>query len=484
MNRGTKVTLLSLAAGGLIGGLVFGLVSQASRPFFSPPDEPREWARDKFDETFLPAPSGSGLPTVSAVEPLIFSLAREPGKRSLKLEGHDRNEFRTAYEIFPADSSGEVVLPSGNRMRLSGIAMVMPEDVVGGDRNEGGMVDLDWQDPVTLEVLSAEETRDWNPRRWVSGETPELFIRISNEGGEAVRWLGATAFDDRTLVRAENGSAYYSHEKDGQIGMELDLWHQTRLRIAVNFSFGKPVLREFELKENVEVHFDDDAYVKVVDVLPRHIHSRGRSASTVGGVSHQTLSFGFRQDSASGGDQKRRGAIFHVWPPHNEKLIDFVLEERKTPGSKHYLNAWGGDGITTAEFPETSELLSVQARRMPRLGRAVFLLPKIPRLPETDNLFDTPITRVELGYPNHMVDLIRKGAAVQWDGWSGRSVSDVHFPMTLENTTPAEVLGLEVELVGRPLFFDRNELKITAKRSGLLTDLEAWWRKKKPAWLP
>jgi hypothetical protein len=241
--------------------------------------------------------------------------------------------------------------------------------------------------------------------------------------------------------------------------------------------FGSPPL-------GIKVKFDDHASVEVVDVLSSRITSSGRSSSAEGGVSYQNVSFRFAQDPANGGSQNRRGAIFHVWPPHNEKLIDFAIEEKKSPGKKRYLNAWGNDGITTAEFPEESELVSVQARRMPRLGRAVFLLPKIPRLPETDNLFDTPITRVELHYPNHMVDVIKKGAAVQWSGWSGRSVSDVHFPMILEETTPAEVLRLNEDLVGRPLFFDRDELEITAKRSGMLTDLKEWWRKKKPSWLP
>lgn len=479
---GIKTVVFSVIGGVLVAAFVGFILIQLQQPYFSPPDEPRDWARQDFEQAFAPSPAGP-LPDLLMSTPGTFTTTRKPDEITLDLAEEPASVQTSEYhEIFLPDESGEVTLPGGNRLRLEAIALVQNADVewryktsVKGIRQgdpDPQELDVEWLDPATLDPLPKETTADW-PKRRIRKQNPSLLLlHVSNSGEKPLRWFAADVYDDRTLMKISTSSQFHSHTQHGQFGIEQLTWHQAPLRIAINFAFGEAEHQELALKQDAEIRFGDDALVRVIESNNRPI-----TGSSWGGK-QASFNFGTPRDR-----HKVRSAVLHIWPPHQHTLLD--LKATNAAGKTTAQSIWNSSGFSEMEFfREFAEIESVRVRRFPRLGRAVFELPKVPGLPKVDNLFDVPIPRVTLQYGGDFRDVIGKSAGVRWEVHTS-DIPKSALPMTIENTTPAEMVK-EFERVTRSrAYYDSGNRTITGKPpAGKLDRLRDWWKRKKPPWLP
>jgi hypothetical protein len=120
----------------------------------------------------------------------------------------------------------------------------------------------------------------------------------------------------------------------------------------------------------------------------------------------------------------------------------------------------------------------IPLRRYPRLGRAVFDLAKIPRLPEVRNLYETPIP---LTWQEYDGELLRQAC----DALELRSeVYDLRTQgsnRAVENTTPAELLKEVEQLNGKRIYMNRVNLVLTTRPPKTWWNtMEDWWRAHRP----
>ena len=466
---------------------LLGLIVAASSPphLKSSPTAERPWARSPFNQTFDPALSSpvatlltSPLPSVKMTTKLTASASGSssstdsPGELEVLHDTPENNSRDTFYEIFVSDAGHRVTLPDGNQITLTAMALMLPSDVEWGDQRYPKKIP-EWIDPLTGAPLPKA---DWQKEQPVPYESPRLFLRLERVGEAPLRWHWPEAFDARTLQRVSSTSSHSSDDKHGMYWIDLDIWHQTSLKLGVQFAFGEPEIRPLTIEKGASAKFDDKGVANLLEILPN-----GHGSSSWGGTGTQQRAT-FDLLPSTTGKTERRSLIFQVWPPQNHYLMEFVT----TPETTGRMLS-GNGGITSVELHgKEADLTQAQIRRFPKLGRIVIDLPKIPRLPEVANLFETPIPRTEIRYQN---SLLRAATEPVEFGLSmssyNENLSDSLFPMVLTDTTPGEILREYERLVGKQLYLDETNLQITDKKPpGPFEKLKGWWKRTKPSWLP
>jgi len=136
---------------------------------------------------------------------------------------------------------------------------------------------------------------------------------------------------------------------------------------------------------------------------------------------------------------------------------------------------WAGSGETNSD---------VKVYRYPRIGRAVFHLATLPRLPEVENLFEVPITKIRVKYPGNLTSYAAAAAEVK-KGYPFKSsdLSDAEFPLFLTDTMPEQIVAEFEAMSGMRLYHDREAGLLTDRKPpGLLERLADWWRLRGPGW--
>lgn len=474
--------LFLLVAIGLLG-LIFAASSPAHLK--SSPTAERLWARAAFYQTFDPAlfsPAAtlltSPLPSVkmttklAASTPGSASSTASPGELEILHDTPENNSRDTFYEIFAADAGHRVTLPDGNQITLTAIALMLPSDVEWGDQRYPKKIP-DWIDPITGDPIPKA---DWQKEQTVPNENPRLFLRLEKVGEAPLRWHWPEAFDGLTLQKVNSTSSHSSDGRHGMFWIDLDIWHQTPLKLGIQFAFGEPETRALTLEKGASAQFDDNGVANLLEILPN-----GHGSSSWGGTgTQQRATFDLLPPTT--GKTGRRSLIFQIWPPRNHYLMEFVTNP-ETNGRMLF----GNGGITSVELNgEEADLTQAQIRRFPKLGRVVIDLPKIPRLPEVLNLFETPIPRTEIRYKNALLRAATEPAEFRLSMSSyNENLPDSLFPMVLTDTTPGEILREYERLTGTHLYLDETNMQVTDKKlPGVLEKLKAWWKRSKPTWLP
>ncbi|MFV1996316.1 MAG: hypothetical protein ACC661_12840, partial [Verrucomicrobiales bacterium] len=452
----TKIALIQLGAGLALAIVPNGAIARPDPPRVSPADEEREWAKEIYEKTFSPAPE-SPLPTSKSQSVPILDVSLTATEVEVEFTTGERFAVAERFEIFEADARGEVILPGGNRLRLEAITLVQSHEIDWGEKLSQ-QIRPEWLDPLSLKLLPEEVTKGW-PEEGISKEMPnQLLFRVSNSGGVPIMWKAPLVFDDRTLIRAHSRSRYGLSDGPGRFSVGLHLWHQTPLRVAVNFAFGDARLCDLKLKEGEWADFGDDGFVQVIALAPRRFKWNGWKRRPTGWMTRHQAKFGVMEKPWR---TPEAGLLLYVWPPRNQQLIDLTMTG--SSGRKHFYPVNGGQGISVLTLrQDPAEVSRVRVRRLPRLGRAVFYLPKIPKLQEVENLFETPIPEATIKRGYEFRKLLTATAGIQWKGASSLDkVPASRFPIRLENTSPNELIELHQELTGNPLHFDRETLSVT-----------------------
>ena len=467
--------LAGIGAGILVVAMFAGwglFVIRTIRHPFSPPDQPREWANKEWEDVFevsLPDP----LPTLGSDPVPALTLSEDEHEFRVESEYREVGSNRRFHEVFDAGEGGrEIILPTGNRLRLEAIALVLPSDGAWDNERYPGVA-ADWREPLTLEPAASDmagfKLRDLTVR----GEGPRLYIRVSHRGERPLRWHAPRLYDEHMKIPLNQSRSVSADETHAEFYLDLDKWHQSPVRLVVEFAFGEALFRELIVEERGSVEFDGHSEVRILNRLPHGYGMRSYSSSSF----RQTSVFGMPENPSD----RKSAIVLFVWPPHEVDLIDFQTDlspKRKT--------VWGVSGKASLElYLQEKDAKRFQVRRLPRLGRAIFHLPALPRLADSDNLFETPIGFVRIGSQHRFSRVIANATGLRWT--SNDRIPRGDFPMSYEDTTPIALLEEFERLCGAPHYFDRHDLTLSSKKPPtILERLLEWWQQSgfKPDWLP
>ncbi len=468
------IGLFALVAGALLFLLTF---LETRTRFEVSPAEKRPWAEATWRKRFDPAAHLS-LPKLSSSPPPTLTITKK--KNELEIVGSPgHNDTLDAYhEIFEADPSGVVTLPDGNRLELAAVALMLPSDI---ERNEDTprypRLRPEWIDPRTGDPIPTDlPENEWARREdQVPDHGPRLFLRVRRTGSQApLRWLAPQVHDDRTLRNLGSTASYSSSLSDGQFWVDLEQWHQAPLRIGIQLAFGNPEEKAIPAKKGSLATFGDDASFELLDILPH-----GHGGSSWGGNSGGFTTT-FRESKPRPGHPERT-FVFQVWPRSNHFLTEIFPSE-----SERGRLLTGNFGISGMELRgEEAAARELRLLRYPRLGRAVFELSSVPRLPEVANLFEVPIPWIRIDYSSQFARAITDTTGTQRRFRDYQQLPESLFPMEFANITPAELIAEYERLTGERLYFNENTLELTDERPpGLSERWKDWWKKHRPGWFP
>lgn len=435
----------------------------------SDPSTIRPWALvSEYERTLspstrwaLPALADLPLPAVEVVD----------SEKGIEITGSKMVEFRNEpfHELFFADANGSVTLPDGTRLTLEAIALLLPSDVREGDERTYSKGRPEWVDPGSGQPYVGDPGAPWwQKERSLPRDQPRLQIHVKKEGEVPLCWHAPRIFDERTRVSLNSVSSYSEAETDGDFWAGLHTWHQTSVEISVPFAYGPVEERVLEMRQGATVEFGPAARVEVLRLIPGRI-----SSSEWGGGSDRFRSF-FHRPTDETSTNPERSAILFVWPPPAAVMIETLTPDGKGDGLLH-----GNDGVANLnQSGEKTTATEVRLRHYPRLGRAVFRLPELPRLPEVDNLFATPIPKLRIDHENewlaHVADAVE---ARQIHSGAGTPLPNSLFPMEVEDTTPGKLLAEYERQSGKPVYFDDDTFELTTQPPpGLVEKIREWWR--------
>jgi hypothetical protein len=453
---------------GLLIALVGHLVLHAPEAVCSPKGI-RPWAETEYGRTFDPL-RRVPIADLRSSPPPLLKVERTATDLKISYESADSDSTLSRSEIFPADVSGAVSLPDGNRLQLAGVAILLPSDVEWGKRRYASAVPP-WIDPSTDQAIVPGPGTEWaGLEQPVPRSGPRLFLRVKKLGQAPIRWAWSQAFDARTHVQLNRVASYSTQGGDGSFYVDLRIWHQTPLRIGVNFAFGDPNRQVLRLVKGASVQFGSDAVAELIDVLPRRGASSewGSEQTRTGVTSYSARYTGFPPVD---GPPNQRVFVLQLWPPENQYLVETEPEAYLSSDSP-------GLASFTAENGDPRGTGAIRLLRYPRLGRVAFDLAKIPRLPEVRNLFDTPIplTWMEPGS-----DAIQQACdALELSN----RVFDIRLPDSNEpvrDTTPAKLLEAAKRLSGKQIYHDRSGSALTTRPPETWWEgMKEWWRTHRP----
>lgn len=459
-------------------GLFFLLTFLDTRPRFEvSPDGERPWEEATWRKRFDPA-AYLPLPKLSSDPPPVLTITEKTSELEIVGSPGHNGTLDAYYEIFEADPSGVVTLTDGNQLELAAVALLLPSDI---ERNEATprypRIRPVWIDPRTGDPIPADlPGNDWaQSENQVPAHNPRLFLRVRRTGSQApLRWHAPQVHDDRTLSNA-SGNASYSHEQThGHFWVDLEQWHQAPLRIGIPFAFGAPEEKTIPAKEGAVATFGDEGRIELLDILP---HGHGGS-SWGGDAGSFVTTF---QTSKPGSGQPERTFLFQVWPRPNHYLTEIF-----PAGAKRGRLLTGNYGISAMEFRgEEAAANEIRIRRYPRLGRAVFELSSVPRLPEVTNLFKVPIPWIRIDYSSQLGRAITDPTGTQHRFRDYQQLPESLFPMEFSDTTPEELITEYEGLTGQWLYFNEETLELTDERPpGLSERVKDWWKRHRPSWFP
>ncbi|MDF1741528.1 MAG: hypothetical protein P1U86_20365 [Verrucomicrobiales bacterium] len=467
--------------------MFLGLKEKLRVPYFSSPAVKRERDREAFEKvTIQRTASLPSFPNIAEVgtAPEFTTKTNADGGLSVEysyVESHPGND--ALADVFVADINNEVVLPTGVRLKLTGMALTLPEDSPGTNNVRYPEVDTSgqWLDPLTLEPRQKDP---WLPDSGNNCGSPTLHLSVKSEGGPPVRWLPPVLHDGQTMTRASGQSWYATIGQGGLLQCRLDSWHSTQLIVSILVAYGEPETRELTLKINEQVEFGTGAFIKVVTDIPAHLRFSGSGSGSTYRVLGETQFHADYRNRSPGGRRKqpkkpKEFGLF-IRPKQFVYTTSYQTPVMKSPS---YLRAAEGGYLPTevdlADWKEGAP--NIQLTQLPKMARVVFRIPKLPRLPESDNLFSTPIRKAVIESPSNFDDLI--SGAIQSRNQIyplNRDLNPDDFPMTFENTTPLELLREFERLTSTAIYFDESEMALTTQRPLLFW--ERWESEVKTLW--
>lgn len=472
LDRPTRMKLLpvgiALIAIPLIPALILVFTVRAPEGWNSRPDAVRPWAREAYERTLSPS-TRRPLPALADLPSPALTI--HDSGQELEITGSRADEFRkeTCHELFFADANGTGTLPDGTRLTLEAIAVFLPSDTADGESRSKRSTRPEWVEPMTGRPFAGDpDAAWWKEKRVPPRDQPHLHLHVNKEGDLPIRWHAPEIFDARTQVRLNSVSSYSITEPHGTFWSGLDIWHQTVVEISVPFAFGPVEEQSLEMREGASVEFGTTSRVEVLRLLPGDVSLR-----EWGGGSEGFRSLFHRSDARPGMPPQRTPILF-VWPPPASVMIE-VLSHDGDDGSLLH----GNDGIANlTQTGADSAATSIRLRRFPRLGRAVFRVPKLPRLTEVGNLFAVPIPKTRISSESDWIRLVAGsvgGRAIH--SGSGSAIPDTLFPMEVENTTPAKLLEEYERHLGKPVYFNESTFELGDRPPpGLLERIAEWWR--------
>lgn len=474
-----RVLILSVGLFAVVGALFYALYSVvAEQPRFSrSPTKVTEsdegWHRNVFDPGMRVAPpdliSHPAPPT-----PVSTAPSSSPGFEDVVVSCEYPNftSSNQLYEVFPSDESNAVVLPDGNRMKFSAVALFLPTDAEWEIGEKPGEIVPEWIDPRTGQVLVGDEIDETlREARSVPMSSPRLHFRVEVEGEAPMRWLIPAIHDARTRRSIGEVVPGASVHGDGFFSMDLATWHQTPIDIGIEFAFGEPAIEKLPIEKEAAIRFGDEAFVKVVEVFPNaYRFVRWKEEDTIFNVYQKP-------------QRNRRTALaIQVWPPQQSTRIEFQPTPDEAP---RRISALRGVGGLRWSDPD-EEVSEVTVYRFPRVGRAVFRLPSIPRLREVDNLFEVPISKMHVKYGSDQIRYAAGAAEVKIDfPVSSRDFPASEFPLFLTDTTPEQIFANFEERKGIRLYFDGDTGTLTDRKPpGFFERIASWWRKYRSGLVP
>ena len=108
-------------------------------------------------------------------------------------------------------------------------------------------------------------------------------------------------------------------------------------------------------------------------------------------------------------------------------------------------------------------------------------LDQIPRLPEVDNLFETPIKRTEIQYKHSFISDVSDAVLSRYSITSPDYEIDASvLPIVFTDTTPIQILEKFEELTGVHTYYDKEEFRLTNQKPE--TVFEKAWKEVQEFW--
>ncbi|MEM7012687.1 MAG: hypothetical protein AAF585_14515 [Verrucomicrobiota bacterium] len=383
----------------------------------------------------------------------------------------NRNEEYDLAQL-SADADNSVQMPNGESLNLTAFAVVLP----------GGHDSFEVYDAKTYAPLPESSLRErmFNRRIKDAGELTfepkRPILRLGFRGSHRHNGLCLIeVFDARTEFHVLKEAGYWTGGADLQIvDLELEIWHDTSLKIAFDFLAGVPIrktisandkLRSIPLTSEASIHIYALEKGRFVDLLPGNIWRDGATT-----ILHK-------------GDEDGFSALYEITPSAAAEQSYVQWAHLGVHGNNGY-DSRGGiryvefdpeaplDPFAKTPLPKDAEPL-LEVVHYPERVRVWFRLHQLPGMPndgdETTDLFDVRMTL----NPNKELNVyhaLSMAAAAAEVNYLGEPVSfygvDIMPELNSTVVTPRQLLEVYLNLnPNKRLIVDRNhELQIDIKR--------------------
>lgn len=424
--------------------------------FFVSPDSPRPWATAAYLKAVTANPRPAEPNPIDWFRGYTGMQHSSPGELDGKpVSFHEDWEANASPQVLVSGEDGNLELPDGNGLRLAAAVVVPPWEAPAPDLNwKDAPFVQGWWHPMTGEVLHGYD----NVIQWRSfllpRSCPRIFLIIEKKIPEQpMRWFSAAVYDARTHLMV---SPFHElQEKDGLVILwsEIEVWHQTKLLVTLDFNFGKPDYKPLQF-------FHDTTRSSTAKPAPQKPEPRPANSldwNTVRLDPKLTESFNL--------------------PILRTKPLYEMLNTLERP------TVTTGTVIPSSRAKKKPPTRLLMERRFPYAGRAVFTLNQLPGFPAMKNLFDTPIPSIILKNPYEVTAAMTHSTGIQANfAAPGLHLPTSAYPIKLANTTPKKIIEECQKRSGVRLYFSAADLALsdTKPESRTIRLLRTVWN----TWFP
>lgn len=267
---------------------------------------------------------------------------------------------------------------------------------------------------------------------------PSLKLFVESTHMDQVRVLGVRVFDARTRAPLESGSTSQSVSDRFTIETGLSLWHSSPMEVVLEVAAGPATTLSFPATAGSLLPLPCGGSVMLVGVFPGH--------SVAHSTSHNATNSVITVTTRLNASKPETTLAFRCDDYEHGRPFDLVALDRLGKPVPPAGGSSSGGCVLQSYGAAPEDIATIQVRFFPNLRRVIFHLPGPPGLPEGNkqvaNLFDVAVPWLQFQHEDQVRTWLEKVLQLRINSRRSPTFAPSAFPLTLTNTTPAEVLGI------------------------------------------